>query len=168
MFALCEYSSSVVLSFSQVGKFIKTTVGIRQGCLPSHILLHMLLDKTMQKTLNDHHTSMSIGGRLICQLLMGGSNGELQDLINRFVGGATAYGTCLRVHVWLSRVSRAMHTATSGAHWLCGSLQYYIALFHGHNELVGTPLIRKWCMVAKSEVMLTVVWHLTPTQQRRL
>ena len=49
----------------------------------------------MQKTLHDNHTSISIGGRPICNLrfaddidLMDGSNGELQDLTNR----ATAYG----------------------------------------------------------------------------
>ena len=46
-----------------------------------------------------HQTSISIGGRPMCNLrfaddidLMGGSNGELQDLINRLVDGATVYG----------------------------------------------------------------------------
>ena len=52
----------------------------------------------MQEKLHDHHTSISIGGRPICNLryadgidLMGGSNGELQDLTNRPVDRATAY-----------------------------------------------------------------------------
>ena len=46
-----------------------------------------------------HQTSISIGGRPICNLrfsdninLMGGSHGELQDLTNRLVDRATAYG----------------------------------------------------------------------------
>ena len=46
-----------------------------------------------------HHTSVSIGGRPICYVqfaddiaLMGGSSGELQDLTNRLVDRAMAYG----------------------------------------------------------------------------
>ena len=53
----------------------------------------------MQETICDHHTSISIGGRPICNLqitdnidLLGGSNGELQDLTNRLVDRVTAYG----------------------------------------------------------------------------
>ena len=59
--------------------------------LLSPILFNLFLEKIMQETLYDHHTSTSIGGRPICNLqyvdnnLMGGSNGELQDLINRFI-----------------------------------------------------------------------------------
>ena len=52
----------------------------------------------MQKTLNDHHTSICIGGRPICNLrfaddvdLMGVSNGELQDLTNRLLEREMAY-----------------------------------------------------------------------------
>ena len=48
------------------------------------------LEKIVQEILHDHHISISIGGRLICNLrraddtdLMGHSNGELQDLNNR-------------------------------------------------------------------------------------
>ena len=57
----------------------------------------MFLEKITQETLHDHHTSISIGGRPICNLqfaddnyLMGGSNGELQDLTSRLVVRATA------------------------------------------------------------------------------
>ena len=53
----------------------------------------------MQEILEDHHTSISIGGRPVCNLrfaddidLMGGSNTELQDLTNRLVTRASAYG----------------------------------------------------------------------------
>ena len=53
----------------------------------------------MQEILQDHHISISIGGRPIRNLrfaddidLTGGSNGELQDLTNRLVDRSTAYG----------------------------------------------------------------------------
>ena len=52
----------------------------------------------MQDILHDHHTSISIGVRPMCNLqfageidLMSGSNGELQDLTNRLVNRTTAY-----------------------------------------------------------------------------
>ena len=63
----------------------------------------MFKEKITQETLHDHHTSISIsgrsiGGRPICNQrfadidLLGGINGELHDLTNRLVDGATAYG----------------------------------------------------------------------------
>ena len=63
----------------------------------SCILFNLFLEKIMQETLHDYHTSTSIGGRSMCNPqiaydidLMGGSNGELQDLTNRLVIRATA------------------------------------------------------------------------------
>ena len=51
------------------------------------------------ETLHDHHTSISIGGRLLCNPqfadgidLMSSSNGELQDLTNRLVVRSMACG----------------------------------------------------------------------------
>ena len=52
----------------------------------------------MQETRCDHHTSISIDGRSICNLrfantkLTGNSNGEFQDLTNILVDRATAHG----------------------------------------------------------------------------
>ena len=63
--ALYENSSSAVLLNSQLGEFVKTKVGLRQGCLLSPVLSNLFLEKIMQKTLHDHHTSISCGGRLI-------------------------------------------------------------------------------------------------------
>ena len=95
--ALYENSSSAILLNSQLGEFFKTTV-VNQGCLLLPILFNLFLEKIMQETLHDHHTSTSTGGRSICNLqfaddidLMGGSNGELQDLTNRLVDRATAH-----------------------------------------------------------------------------
>ena len=84
---------------SKLGKFFKTTVGVPQGCLLPFILFNLLLERIMQEILHKHHTSISTGGRPIRNLrfagdisLMGGSNGELQDLTKRPVDRATAYG----------------------------------------------------------------------------
>ena len=86
-------------SWSQQAEFFKTTTGVCQGCLLSSILFNLFPEKIMQETLHDHHTSISTGGRPICNLqfaddikLMGGSNGELQGLTNWLVDRATSYG----------------------------------------------------------------------------
>ena len=97
--ALYTNSSSAVLLNNQLGEFFRTTVGVRQGCLISPVLFNLFLERIMQETLQDHQTSISIGGRPLCNLrfaddidLMGGTNGELQDLTNKLVDRAGAYG----------------------------------------------------------------------------
>ena len=66
---------------------------------PSPLLFNLFLEKLMQETLHDHNTSVSIGGRPICNLRfaddiypLGGSNGKVKDLRNRLVVRRTAYG----------------------------------------------------------------------------
>ena len=61
--------------------------------------LQLVPGEDQAETIHDHHTSISIGGRPICNLriadhidLMGGSNNEFQDLTSRLVDKATAYG----------------------------------------------------------------------------
>ena len=62
------------------------------------LTLPILFNLFLKKIMPDHHTSISIGGRPICNPrfadgvdLMSGTNGELQDLANRLVDRATAY-----------------------------------------------------------------------------
>ncbi len=88
--SLYSHSSSAVLLNNQLGEFFQTTVGVRQGCLLSPVLFNLFLERIMQEALQDHHTSISIGGRPICNLrfaddidLMGGNIKELQDLTNK-------------------------------------------------------------------------------------
>ena len=90
--ALYENSSSTVFLNCQLGEFSSTAVAVRQGCFHSLILFNLFLETIMPETLHDHHTSISIGRRPICNLQyaddndpMGSSNGELQDLTNRLV-----------------------------------------------------------------------------------
>ena len=92
-------SSSAVLLNSQVEEFFKTTVGIRQGCLLSPILFNLFQEKILQESPHDHHASISVCGSPICNLrfaeyieLMEGSSGEPQNLTDRLVDRATAYG----------------------------------------------------------------------------
>ena len=89
--AVYENSSSGILLNSQLGKFFKTTA----GCLLLPVLFNLFVEKIMQKTLHDHHTSICIGWKPICNLRFADDIGfvsELQGLINRLVDRVMAYG----------------------------------------------------------------------------
>ena len=97
--ALYEHSSSSVLLNNMAGEFFPTTVGVRQGCLLSPVLFNLFLEQIMLDTLEDRQTSISIGGRPVCNLrfaddidLMGSSKEDLQDLTTRLDSRARAYG----------------------------------------------------------------------------
>ena len=97
--ALYEHSSSAVLLNNHLGEFFRTSVGVRQGCLLSPVLFNIFLERIMQETLADYHTSISIGGRPICNLrfaddidLMAGTNQELQSLTDSLARNSSAYG----------------------------------------------------------------------------
>lgn len=97
--ALYKNACSAVLLNNQLGEFFRMTIGVRQGCLLSPVLFNIFLEKIMQETLHDHHTSISIGGRPLCNLrfaddidLMAGSNSELQNLTDKLSSSAGSYG----------------------------------------------------------------------------
>jgi len=97
--ALYENARSAVFMNNHMGEFFKTTVGVRQGCLLSPVLFNIFLENIMTETLQNHHTSISIGGRPLCNLrfaddidLMGGSKQELQNLTDRLSDRVSAYG----------------------------------------------------------------------------
>ena len=96
--ALYENSSSAVLLNSRIplnsrpGEFFKTKVCVHQGYLLWSILLNLFLEKIILETLHDHKTSISCNLRFSDDDRLGDSSGELQDLTNRLVDRATAYG----------------------------------------------------------------------------
>ena len=97
--ALYSNATSAVLLNDQIGDFFRTTVGVRQGCLLSPTAFNLFLEKIMQETLHNHTTTITIGGRPLCNLrfaddidLMAGSNTELQDLTDKLSARAGAYG----------------------------------------------------------------------------
>ena len=63
------------------------------------VLFKIFIEKIMLMTLYDHVPSISIDGRPLCNLrftedidLMEGSAGDLQDLTNKLVSSASAFG----------------------------------------------------------------------------
>ena len=66
--ALYASSESSILVNNQIGDTFPTTVCFREGCMLSHVLFNILLEKNMQYTLKDHDSTISIGGRPISNL----------------------------------------------------------------------------------------------------
>ena len=96
---LYDHTTSAVLLNNQLGEFFQMTIGIRQECILSPTLFNLFLERIMQETLHNHTTTISIGDRPICNLhftdninLMVGSNSELQELTNKLITTADAYG----------------------------------------------------------------------------
>ena len=93
--ALHENSGSAVLLNTQLWEYLKTTVGVRQGCLLSSILFQK---KITQEALHDQQASLSIGGSpyanydspttstLCAEVVV-----NFIDLTNRLVDRATTY-----------------------------------------------------------------------------
>ena len=91
-------TSAVCFNGSTEGWF-RTTVGVRQGCLLSPTLFNILLERIMADALEDHKSTVSIGGRTISNLRfaddidgLAGSELELANLMERLDETSTEYG----------------------------------------------------------------------------
>ena len=62
---LYDKAQSTVLFNNSTREWFRTTVGVRQGCLPSPTLFNIFLERIMCETLDDNEGSVIIGGRLI-------------------------------------------------------------------------------------------------------
>ena len=65
---LYNQATSVVLFNSSIGDWFRTTVGVRQGCLLSHTLFNVFLERIMTDAVEDHEGPVSVGGRTITNL----------------------------------------------------------------------------------------------------
>ena len=97
-------STSAVYKDGTIGDWIKTTVGVRQGCVLSPTLFNLFLEKIMTDALDGHVCSVSIGGRPITNLRfaddidgLAGSEEELRQLVERLVKKSDDYGMEINV-----------------------------------------------------------------------
>ena len=97
--SLYKSAKSAVLLGGELGDYFLTTVGVRQGCILSPVLFNIFLENIMQEALINFESTISIGGRQLCNLrfaddidLMGRSEKELQDLTTRLENSASSYG----------------------------------------------------------------------------
>ena len=96
---LYDKATSAVLFNSSIGDWIRTTVGVRQGCLLSPTLFNIFLERITTDALKDHEGTVSIGGRTITNLRfaedidgLAGEEEELAKLAERLDEASTAYG----------------------------------------------------------------------------
>ena len=99
MKSLYSSASSAVLLNNNVSNYLRTTVGVRQDCLLSPILFNLYLENITRETLHNFKSTISFGGLIISNLrfadnidLMGGNNGELQELTDRLSNSVREYG----------------------------------------------------------------------------
>ena len=87
---LYDKAISEVVFNSNIRDWFRTTVGVRQGCLPSPTRLNIFLERIMTDALEDHEGTVSIGSRKITNLCfaddtegLAGEEQELAKLVER-------------------------------------------------------------------------------------
>ena len=95
---LYNKASSAVLFNSSIGDWFRTTVGVRQGCLLSPTVFSIFLERIITDALEDHESTVSIGGRTITNLrfaddidALAGEGEELANLVELLDKASTAY-----------------------------------------------------------------------------
>ena len=66
---LYKKTNSAVLFNNKTMTFFNTSVDVRQGCLLSATLFYILLEKIMQDTLEDHCSTIAVGGYELYRLI---------------------------------------------------------------------------------------------------
>ena len=96
---LYDKATSAVFFNSSIGDWLRTTVGVRQGCLLSPTLFNIFLERIMTDALDDYDGTVSIGGRTITNLCfaddiddLAGEEEELAKLVERPDKASTSYG----------------------------------------------------------------------------
>ena len=98
-FRIYDKATSAVCFNGNTGDWFRTTVGVRQGCLLSPTLLNIFLERIMADALEDHKSTVSIGGRAISNLRfaddidgLAGSELEFANLVECLDETSIAYG----------------------------------------------------------------------------
>ena len=96
---LCTRATSAVLLQGAVGEWLRTSVGVRQGCLLSPTLFNIFLERIMTAALRDHSGTVSIGGWTITSLMfaddidgLAGKEEELASLVKQLNTASSRYG----------------------------------------------------------------------------
>ena len=79
---LYDKATSSVLFKGSIVEWFQTTVGVPQGCLLSHTLFSIFLERIMTDALEDHEGTVSFGGRAI-------TNVRFADYIDGLAGQPT-------------------------------------------------------------------------------
>ena len=118
--SLYTNSTSAMLFNSIQCQMCKTTVGVRQGCLLSHVLFNLFLEEIMAGIQDEHISTISIDGRNLSNLrfaddidLIAGSNDELQTLTNKLSNSASRYGMQISAEkskIIINSNNRNLHT----------------------------------------------------------
>ncbi|GFN80496.1 endonuclease-reverse transcriptase [Plakobranchus ocellatus] len=97
--SLYEIAKSAVLLNNNIGRRFRTTFGVCQGCLFSSNLFNIFLERIMIEALEDHESTVSIGGRPLTILHfaydvdgLAGKEEELAKLTERSDKTSRAYG----------------------------------------------------------------------------
>ena len=96
---LYSKATSAALFNGNIGDWFRTTVGVRQGCLLSPTLFNIFLERIMTDALEDHESTVSIGGRTTTNFLfaddiddLAGEEEGLANLVKALDKASTAYG----------------------------------------------------------------------------
>ena len=76
---LYDSAMSAVHMNCSTGEWIRTTFGVRQGCLLSPTLFNIFLERIMPNALEEHEEKISIGGRTITNLRFADDNDALAE-----------------------------------------------------------------------------------------
>ena len=76
---LYDRATKVVQMNGSIGEWLRTTVGVRQGCVLSPTLFKTFLERIMPDGLEEHNGKVSIGGRNINNLRFSDDIGALAE-----------------------------------------------------------------------------------------